>query len=178
MLKKNRRLFVRNGLLFLFALVISGIDVVGQNSHLETSVSVDAALGLVRQMNTIATTFRFKSKTNTFPTEQQLMTGPDGLVSLKGQFKPGSSGYEWMSKVNFSSDEVLPGWKLDYYLAGSGKEYCLILTSKVITLATDEEVVIYEAVTPPETPKAASLKRAAEFPNSQPYNKFVGKPAS
>ena len=171
----GRRGVIQGGLLALFLFKESVLKAAWQIVGEVPPVTVDAALALVRQLNTVAVTQRFKSKTETYPTQKTLLTGEDGLISHKEHFKPGTLAYAWMSRVNFHSDEILPGWILDYVLVDEGKGYRLILKGKLITLATDEAAVIYEADTPAEIPKAKSLRHAGDFPQSQPYDKFASK---
>ena len=89
---------------------------------------------------------------------------------------------EWTSRLNFSSDEILPGWFMDYEVKPGNTGYILILTGsdeeqktesdekRKSVWVTDEEVLIYRA-TPYATdrlPTAREITRAQDFPGAKP----------
>ena len=122
-------------------------------------VSVEQALGLVRTLNTIQAVIAINNK-RAYGTQADIITRLKPIVSAHATDK---TAPEWVRQVNFSSNEILPGWVLDFALVGSG--YRIILTGNSDVLITDETGVIYQAIT---TPKAAKLKSAKDFPGAAP----------
>ena len=112
----SRRFAIKSGICALLTTKAPPLNAIWQLTAEPQSAPVDAALALVRQLNTIATTHRFKSKTSTYPTQKELLTGEEGLKTYLNRFKPGTPGYPWMVQVNLDSDQILPGWWLDYDL--------------------------------------------------------------
>jgi hypothetical protein len=81
-------------------------------------VSVDLALSLVRTLNTIQVVMKGYTGPNftgPWASQKDMFLDPKhGIVSQAGSFGPDSSVYAWMSCVNFYSNNVLPGWVLDF----------------------------------------------------------------
>jgi hypothetical protein len=132
------------------------------DAQVQSPLDVQQALGLVRTLNTIQAVIGMNTKS--YGSQAAMLTGPCGLgPSLKAR-SADIGTLEWEKHLNLSSNEVLPGWTLDFALVGKG--YRLILTGKDDVLITDETGVIYRAVTVPLAPKAAQLKSAKDFPGA------------
>jgi len=104
------------------------------------------------------------------------------LCEEKSNTKADARVREWTSCLNFSSDEILPGWFMDYEVKPGNTGYILILTGsdeeqktesdekRKSVWVTDEEVLIYRA-TPYATdrlPTAREITRAQDFPGAKP----------
>jgi len=81
---------------------------------------------------------------------------------------------EWTSRLNFSSDEILPGWFMDYEVKAGNTGYILILTGsdekQKSVVITDENVVIYRAApyATDRLPASREITRAQDFPGAKP----------
>ena len=136
------------------------------DAQVQSPLDVQQALGLVRSLNTIQATIGMNSKA--YGSQAAMLTGPCGLGPFLKAHSANENTLEWEKHLNLSSNEVLPGWTLDFALVGKG--YRLILTGKDDVLITDETGVIYRAVTAPLAPKAAQLKSAKDFPGALAHN--------
>jgi exonuclease III len=76
-------------------------------------VNRDATLGFVRAVNQVQVS-SFYERGRHATTEEFL--GANGVPAHREHFKPGELGYVWMSNLNVFSDEVLPGWRMDFAL--------------------------------------------------------------
>jgi hypothetical protein len=132
------------------------------DAQVQSPLDVQQALGLVRTLNTIQVTIAMNTKA--YGSQAAMLTGPCGLGPFL-KARPADIGtLKWEKHLNFSSNEVLPGWTLDFAFVGKG--YRLILTAKDDVLITDETGVIYRAVTVQPPPKAVQLKSAKDFPGA------------
>jgi hypothetical protein len=129
-------------------------------------------LGLLRTLNTVQSVF--KGTTGEYVSKCEML-GSKGLLMHKRQHaERNASGTQWMKKLNLESDEILPGWILDF--AATTQGYILIISKKVDpenpgahrdAYITDQEVVIYHAVIPGDKQsKAHDLTSAAAFPGA------------
>ena len=159
-------------LAFAPACMTSVLSTARQAGGSDTTLHPHYAIGFVRQFGTFATTMAFNQETESFGAFPSLDEIFKRFIEHKEQFKPGTLGYEWMSKLNFlMPNEPLPGWKLDYAtIAPNGFRF--ILSSKKYTFTLDEDAVIYEAVTPEVLPRAKDLRSAAEFPGATECTQF------
>jgi hypothetical protein len=132
------------------------------------TVDVYAAAAFLRQFNTAQVVA--KTGTDKFlPLSEALAQ----IVAHKNdpQFaKPGTPGNAWMANLRPLSEEILPGWHIDYVLVPDG--YRLILRGDKYTLITDETVILYQAMTRPGTPAAKDLSAAKNFPGARSHYGF------
>lgn len=125
---------------------------------------------LIRQLGTkLAMLFEANG---VYPSQADMLTGPNGLVIHKEHFQPGTLAWEWMSKVNFFSDEIMPGWKLGYFLVDGGSGFRLVIAGTDYTVITDEHGVIYQAPTPAQGTGLDVTIPASQFQGAAPYNQF------
>lgn len=169
----SRRGILKSGALALFGLKNSTLMWLWEQAGATVPVSVDLALGLVRQLNTIQAVL--KGFAGAYGTQHILLTDPvHGIVSFVPRLNtdtfPGDWIYEWLSRVDFSSNNVLPGWVLDFVLMNDG--YRLILNGPQDVLITDETGVIYRAPITQNAPKAVQLTNAKSYPNGVPHNLY------
>jgi len=142
-------------------------------------LSVAAVLGFLRSLNNAQILLHFKN--GQFGAVEDVL---GAVASHREHYKPGTGPYEWMSRFNPFSDEVLPGHFLDYALITAGyprvlsderkvqNGYRVVLRGEHYTFITDEETVIYMTVTPEQAPPASSLPSAREFPGATPFGTF------
>jgi len=135
--------------------------VASANAQMPTPLDVQQALGLVRQLNTVQAVISINTKS--YGSQADMLTGERGLRPFLKAHSADKNPLEWAKYVNFSSSEILPGWRLDFALAEKG--YRLILIGKNDVLITDETGVIYRAAV---APKATQLKSAKDFPGAAP----------
>ena len=148
-------------------------------------LSVAAVLGFLRSLNNAQILLHFKN--GQFGAVEDVL---GAVASHREHYKPGTGPYEWMSRFNPFSDEVLPGHFLDYALITAGyprvlsderkvqNGYRVVLRGEHYTFITDEETVIYMTVTPEQAPPASSLPSAREFPGATPFGTFRPPQAS
>jgi hypothetical protein len=146
--------------------VLTFLFVAYADAQVQSPLDVQQALGLVRSLNTTQATIAMNTKA--YGSQADMLTGPCGLGPFLKAHSAGRSTLEWEKHLNLSSNEVLPGWTLDFALVGKG--YRLILTGKDDVLITDETGVIYRAATVPLAPTAAQLKSANDFPGAIAHN--------
>jgi hypothetical protein len=144
------------------------------DAQAQSPLDVQQVLGLVRTLNTIQVTIAMNTKA--YGSQADMLTGPCGLGPFLKARSADIGTFEWEKDLNLSSNEVLPGWTLDFALVGKG--YRLILTGKDDVLITDEIGVIYRAVTMPLAPRAAQLKSAKDFPGAIAHNLWREKSSS
>ncbi len=114
-------------------------------------------LGFVRQSNAIQLSWFYEN--GSYASREDLL-GSKGIQAHREHFVPGTLAYAWMSRMNFFSDAVLPGWTLDFAIITTkyprnlrGKDgpipinngYRLIMYGKDYTFVTDEVGIIYRA---------------------------------
>jgi|ERR1700719_277721 len=145
----------------------------------ETQSQITAwhAAALARTINTIEVVHFYK--TDVYADRAALL---DYLRGQKNDTKAPAPVREWTSRLNFSSDEILPGWFMDYEVKPGNAGYILILTGddekqktgsdekQKSVLITDEKAVIYRA-TPyaaDRLPTAREITRAQDFPRAKP----------
>jgi hypothetical protein len=143
-------------------------------------ISIHHVMGLVRTLNTLA--FALYAKYGVYPDLPTLL-GEEGLLSMKGRFKPGMRSYEWASRLNFLSDEILPGWFIDYTPRSNsphinppthtGQGCMLVVTGAKSVVVSDETAVIYCADKPVTAPKAKDLARAQDYPGAKPFTEYA-----
>jgi hypothetical protein len=145
-------------------------------------IGIPVMLGFIRQVNTDQ---RAWHESNSTYAEKEEILGPRGIQIHREHYKPGTAAYAWMSHLNLFSDEVLPGWVLDFALikdgypkyVNNGQDYVnngyrLVLRGKQFCFITDEIGVIYQAPTSEILPAAKSLASAASFAHSAAYDIF------
>ncbi|HYL84894.1 MAG TPA: hypothetical protein VE263_11715 [Candidatus Angelobacter sp.] len=108
----------------------------------------------------------------------QLVNGPAS--------KMGGWGGDLVRSINLESDEILPGWLLDFHHTISGNNYILTLAERVDPLdrfkprnvyVTDDHGVIYRAqVRDDKQPLARELDNAKAFPGAVPFSEFIAEP--
>ena len=145
-------------------------------SETQTEIMTWHAVALARTINTVEVVHFYK--TGVHADRGALL---DYLLAQKNDTKAGGRVREWTSRLNFSSDEILPGWFIDYEVKAGNTGYILILTGdekqktesdekhKSIVI-TDEQTMIYRA-TPYATdrlPTAREITRAQDFPGAKP----------
>jgi hypothetical protein len=138
--------------------------------------SMPEALAFIRQSNTFQLQLFYR--TGLYAPLNDLFKE---IIAHREHFKPGTLGYAWMSQLNFFSDEVLPGWMLDFALISEGyprslpgydgpidvnNGYRLVLRGTVYSFVTDELGIIYRASTLENAPSASSLGAASSFPGA------------
>jgi hypothetical protein len=170
----SRRGFL-GGAVFLCLLVKSvAVRAAWQLAGATPPVSVPAALGFVRQFNTVQAA---RSDDDKVPWLNLTETYQE-IHKHKEHFKPGTLGYEWMSRFTPFAEEIFPGWKIDFALVKYSTGYRLVLRGERYCFITDERHMIYEANTPTSVPKAASLSSAAAFPGAVPHDLFHAEPTA
>jgi hypothetical protein len=134
----------------------------------QTQITAWHALALTRTINTIEVVHFYK--TGVYADRAALL---DYLREQKNDTKAGGRVREWTSRLNFFSDEILPGWFMDYEMKPGNTGYILILTGsdeeQKSVVITDEKAVIYRA-TPYATdrlPTAREITRAQDFPGAK-----------
>jgi len=142
-----------------------------------TQITPWHALALTRTINTIEVVHFYK--TGIYADRAALV---DYLREQKNDTKAGGRVREWTSRLNFFSDEILPGWFLEYEVKPGNTGYILILTGsdekqktgsnegQKSVVITDEKAVIYRA-TPYATdrlPAAREIARAQDVPGEAP----------
>jgi len=142
-------------------------------------IGVKEALGFIRQFNTTQLVLYYKNDRHA--TQDEAF---QEMIKHKEHFKPGTLAYAWMSRFNPFSNEVLPGWTLDFSIVHDGYPrhinaqdvvndgYRFILRGERYTLITDETAVIYQVKTPATGPPASGLAGADTFPGAVPYVDF------
>ena len=141
-------------------------------------VGVPEAAAFLRQFNTVQTAWYIEHGKHATKDEAF-----GEIIKHREHYKPGTLGYAWMSRLNLFSDEVLPGWVMDFVNTNEGQisgrtlatGYRLILGSERYTLITDESVGLYQALTKPDQPKAKDLKSAKDFPGAIGYTSGNGE---
>ena len=136
----------------------------------QTPIAVPHVLALTRTINTLEVVHF--SKTGVYADRAALL---DCLrENKKDRMKAAGQVVEWISRLNFSSDEILPGWFMDYEVKPGNTGYILILTAsdekQKSVVITDEKLMIYRA-TPYATdtlPNAREITRAQDFPGAKP----------
>ena len=125
--------------------------------------TVHQALLLVRSLVTIA--HSIKGNSGRWPTKPELLS-----ELLKAKTSMGDKAPSWNALLDFNSDEILRGWKLDYSSDEGG--YVLILVGKSgDILITDTEALIYHSLNAGTVlPAAKNLRRAKDFPGAKPFN--------
>lgn len=136
----------------------------------------------MRQSNAIQLSWFYEN--GSYASREDLL-GSKGIQAHREHFVPGTLAYAWMSRMNFFSDAVLPGWTLDFAIITTkyprnlrGKDgpipinngYRLIMYGKDYTFVTDEVGIIYRARTPENPPVASALDDAASFPGATTHN--------
>jgi len=144
----------------LFAGCLVGRIVASQEPAKESAANTGSALSLVRTLNTVQATFFLDAHSYV---SREVMLGDKGLK----QQAPKS---DWARQLNFSSDEILPGWRLDFALAPNG--YRLVLVGPKDVFITDESAAIYRATLGQTRPAASALKSARSFPGAVPFDEF------
>lgn len=151
-------------IVLVLAVVAAGFlteGLAGQKSVNQPNVAdTGSVLNLVRTLNTVQATF-FLDTHSYAPREAML-----GEKGLKQQ-APKS---DWAKQINYSSDEILPGWRLDFALAPDG--YRLVLIGPKDVFISDESAVIYRAALGQTRPGASTLKSARSFPGAVPFDEF------
>ena len=120
-------------------------------SETQAPMAVAHALALTRTINTIEIVHF--SKTGVYADRMALL---DYLREKKDRIKASGQVVEWISRLNFSSGEILPGWFMDYEVKPGNTGYILILTGDEeqktesdakhkSVLITDEHVLNYRA---------------------------------
>lgn len=142
-----------------------------------TPVGMLEALAFIRQSNTLQVVLFYRN--GSYASRNDLFRE---IIAHREHFVPGSLGYAWMSQVNFFSDNVLPGWILDFANTSEGYPrnmpgddgpipvndgYRLVLRGTNYTFITDEVGRIYRAPTLENAPMASSLRDASSFPGAE-----------
>lgn len=155
---------MKRAIIVVLTVLIAGCLVrssVGQGSASQSSVAdTGSALNLVRTLNTVQATFLLETHSYA---SREAMLGEKGLK----QQAPKS---DWARQINYSSDEILPGWKIDFALAPNG--YRLVLVGPKDIFISDESAVIYRAILGQSRPSASTLKSARSFPGAVPFDEF------
>lgn len=178
----GRRGFLKTGTLALLGLKNSTLRLAWQAVGKELPVGVPEAIAFIRQFNTVQAAFQLGNQRHA--TLEEVWAR---FIHHKAHFKPGTLGYAWASRYNPFSQEVLPGWFLDFVIITQGypKEpldqeklytgFRLVLRGERYCLISDETTIIYQAYTPHVVPAAASLPDAKSFPGAVAYNLFTEK---
>jgi hypothetical protein len=142
-------------------------------------IGVPEALGFIRTFLTEEVIFY--SKNNRHGSQNEML---QEIIKHKEHFKPGTTGYAWMSRFNPFSDEVLPGWTIDFAVVHRGYPrwlneqdevndgFRLVLKNERYCLVVDETIAIYQVKTPDVVPSATSLESAESLPGAVPANMF------
>ena len=154
----------------VYALVVLGFGLFAAFAdETHAPITIWHVLALTRTINTIEVV-HFQ-KTGIYADHAALL---DYLREQKNCKTAHEGVREWTSRLNFSSDEILPGWFMDYEVKPGNTGYILILTgseeNQKSVVITDEDVVIYRA-TPYATdrlPSSREITRAQDFPGAKP----------
>jgi len=173
----SRRGFVKSALASMtaFAITPKVFRFLGGNTILP-----EHALQLVRTLNTVQA--RFASQGGYAPKGNMLGAGGYLWEYVNGPASK-EKGYtgDFIRSINLESDEILPGWMLDFHLWPDG--YTFVLGEKVNpndrfaprnVFITDQVGVILQAVVNNEQqPAAKDLRHAKDFPGAIAHNLFV-----
>jgi len=174
----SRRGILKSAGFALFSLKNSALKWIWTQAGAVVPVDVNLALGLLRTLGAIQVVIKGFTGANfsgPYSTRQTLFTDPThGVVTMVGRFPAGSWIDQWLSRVNFYSDAVLPEWVIDVAVVNSGNGYRTILTGPEDVLIEDETGIIYRAPSgQPNVPTAAALTAAKDYPNAVSHERYI-----
>jgi hypothetical protein len=168
----GRRGFAKGTALILLMMMTTVLEAAWQVAGGDKTLHYTHVLGFARTINTVAQVL--KDETGVFPSRDALL-GENGLLKHKRHAKPGTGTYEWASRLNFMSDEILPGWVFSYKT--DGNEYTASMTSESLTIIWDDEASIYMSNVKPDLkpPSGGYGGRARDFPGALPWEEYISK---
>lgn len=141
---------------------------VGPNADTST------ALRLARVVNTLQA--GFLTQTDAYGSKADVW-GAKGLQKVMDRHvTEQTAAGEWARSLNLESDNIQPGWMIDYATKPMGYRIVIAATDpgKRAVYITDQVGVIYRADYEGTPPSAHSLSSASVFPNAVPFDQFIG----
>jgi hypothetical protein len=142
----------------------------------DDSMPVESALGLMRTLSTVQTSFLMDN--GRCATKEEMLKA---LLVHKAHTEMGSYAAVYMSRLNVDSEEIIPGWIMDFW-SGAPEEFVLMLVQKEgeqrDALITDDDSVIYRAKVSGKHPSAQQLVQAKDFPGSKSIDNWDDNPGA
>jgi len=138
------------------------------------------ALSLCRAINTIQLNFFNQSGDDGIYGAKADVWGTEGLYGIQQRHKTEESDTgRWARSLTLESDNIMPGWTVDYASKPNGYVVLVAAISQDATTpravySTDHDAVIYRTDFSGNVPKASSLGSADSLPNATSFDLWIG----
>jgi hypothetical protein len=155
---------------------LAAVGVAAKMKFWQTVVKPDSshALTLARTLNSVQNALYFEHNQTRYGTKEEAWAVLyDGMRRHNQENTP--SGAFWRS-LNLESEEITPGWLLDYASTPAGYTFIILAKDKSEIYISDQIGVIYRAPVPEkDIPKARSLPAAKDFPGAVVHDQFIAE---